>query len=397
MPTPTCSLLAMLLLAVAGCERGGETGETGVAADTGETGDTGSDQAWPEMDALVGQTLDELRLAGMALAAVADGEVIWSQGYGWAHVDEQRPVTRHTAFMLASVSKTVTATALMQVVEDEVVGLDDSVDQHLPFEVDNPRVERETLRPRHLVSHTSGIRDNWANMPYFDGDSPVALGDYLEGYLVPGGDWYDPDRNFHPWEPGEAYDYSNIGASLAGYLVEASTGTPFDDWCDAEIFGPLGMEHTAWHLADFEPGQLAMPYEWVGGELSEIGHYGYPDYPDGQLRASAEDLGRFVAAVSAGGALGDERLLATDSVDRMLTAPVPGVDPDQYVLWYGFQVGERDVVGHNGGDAGVATEICFDPETGAGAVVLVNGDWTRGLERAVVQLQTLLLDLGESG
>ena len=145
----------------------------------------------------------------------------------------------------------------------------------------------------------SGLVDDeavWGGYPgepdslYVLGDSPIALGDFLDGYFRPGGEWYDASRNFAADAPGTYYDYSNLATALLGHLVESATGTPLDDHSDARIFAPLAMGDTGWHLADFAVNEVAMPYESFGTQFVAWGQYGYPDYPDGQARASASKL-----------------------------------------------------------------------------------------------------------
>jgi len=110
-------------------------------------GDDGSNSAgvdwstvdWSSADALIEQTMNETHCQGLAAAVVADGQTVWTGGYGWADPEGEVPVTADTPFVVASVSKTVTATALMQLVERGLVSLDDPINDLLPFEVDNPR------------------------------------------------------------------------------------------------------------------------------------------------------------------------------------------------------------------------------------------------------------------
>ncbi len=384
--------LVWLPLLLLGCPKDPETGDV-------DTGDTAPLQGWPELpelDATIEEAVDAASIPGLAAAIVAGGDVAWVGTYGLADLEAERPVSEDTAFMLASVSKVVTAVALMQAVQDGLVDLDASVDTMLPFVVDNPHTKGEFVTPRHLATHTSAIIDNWNALgsEYAVGDSTVALGDFLAGYLVEGGDWYNADRNYADREPGDRYEYSNVGASLAGYLVESTSGTAFDDHCDDRIFAVLGMEHTGWHLADHDLDELAVPYVMRGGELQAEEHYGYPDYPDGQLRASVVDLARFVAAVSAGGAWGEARILDEDSNAAMLEEQPYG-GGGQGVIWYEFEIGGRSVWGHNGGDTGVATEIAFDPATGVGVLVFVNTDWNNPVTTAFETVQGALFEAGE--
>ncbi|HEY7668652.1 MAG TPA: serine hydrolase domain-containing protein [Actinomycetota bacterium] len=330
---------------------------------------------------------------GLAACIVKDGGIAWARGYGHANLAHDRRATSDTIFMLASISKTVMAVAAMQAVEAGLLDLDADVDDVLPFPVRNPRHPDDAITLRTLLTHTSGIRDDWPTIVpfYTQGDSPIALGDYLRRYLVPGGDLYHPHRNYAPWRPGQRYEYGNIAASLAGYLVEAASGTPFDAWCETRIFSPLAMDRTAWHLEGLDRTEIAMPYRWGPAGYAPYGQYGYPDYPDGQLRTSARQLARHLLAFIGGGAYGDARLLAPETVAEMRRVQFPGVAHGQGLIWYRFGLRGMRLMGHNGGDDGVATQMYFRLDDGVGVIALANGDWHRAdrgwpLQRIAIRL-----------
>ncbi len=347
----------------------------------------------PELGEFIAERMSEARVPGLSAAIISGGEVVAVGAWGLANVEEDRAVTTDTLFNLASVSKTVTGAAVMMAVEDGDLDLDADINDVLPFEVVHP-YSRDTITLRMLLTHTSGISDNWDVLEplYVEGDSPIALGDFLEAYLVEGGEYYDSEWNF--WgDPGEMHDYSNVATSLAAYMVEAATGTPFDTYCEQHIFEPLGMDGAGWKLADVDQDNLAMPYGWVDGAWEPYGFYGYPDYPDGNLRTTAPHYARFLAAIVAGGAIDDVRILKEATVDEMLTEQVPDLEEGQGLIWYSWELGDDTVWGHNGGDDGVATEALFRMSDGAGVVILMNGDGERW--GPVEEIEEELLSLAE--
>ncbi len=334
---------------------------------------------WPELTALDDEILtimEDDHVPGLAACISRDGELLWCQGYGWADIESERPVAPETGFLQASAAKTVVGVALMQAVEQDLLDLDAEVGTVLPFEVKHPDYPNKEITARMLATHTSGIADNWDVMDplyVYGEDSPIALGDFMEGYLVEDGEWYDYWWNWTDEGPGGAADYSNIGAALAAYVVEEATGTAFDRWCDEQIFAPLGMIETSWMLADLDEEKLAIPYQWARGGYVTDGHYGFPDYPSGQLRSSAVSMSRFLMAVEQGGALDGERVLTSASVQEMMTIPYDDLEPDQGIFWYRWELDGEEVWGHNGGEIGTATEILLT-EDGTGLVVLMNGE-----------------------
>ncbi|MBI3118100.1 MAG: beta-lactamase family protein, partial [Candidatus Hydrogenedentes bacterium] len=331
-----------------------------------------------DLDEFLSATMDQARVPGLAACIVKDGAVVWSGVYGWADAAARTPVTADTHFMLASVSKTITATALMQLYEAGRFRLDDNVNAFLPFVVENPHHAASPLTFRMLLTHTSSIQDNYAVLEslYVLGDSPIALGEFLREYLTPDGRYYDRIHSYYRYAPGEDWNYSNVGMTLAGYLVEVISGVPFDQYCEENIFGPLGMTEAAWFLAGLEGARVARPhqYDWLRREYVPLDHYGYPDYPDGQLRASARAYARLLAVFLGDGTVDNVRILAPETVTEMLSIPFPDVRPDQAHAWFYANADGSPSFGHSGGDQGVTTDVFFVPDEGIGVVVLTNGE-----------------------
>lgn len=337
-----------------------------------------------DLDAYVREQMRLARVPGLAAAIVKSGEIAWARGYGWANIPRGLRATPNIDFMLASVSKTVTGVAVMQAVEQGLIDLDADVNEVLPFGVRNPRYPDTAITARMLLTHSSSLRDNWkvlsASYVYGDGaDSPIRLGDFCREYFSPGGIYYDEGRNFSLSAPLTEYLYCNMAVALAGYMVEAASGIPFDTWCEDRIFIPLGMATTRWHLADLDRRQVAMPYRYerTTDAYRRYGQYGYPDYPDGQLRTSANQLARFLLAFIGWGEYAGVRILQESSVQEMRRSQIPGLVPGQGLIWYVAGSKGMRLMGHNGGDSGVATQMFFRRSDGTGVIMLANGDWHR--------------------
>ena len=330
------------------------------------------------LDHAVRELMSAGRLPGLSAAVVRGSEVVWSRAWGLANIAAGRRVTPDTLFMLASVSKTVIATAVLQAIEEDLFGLDTDVNDVLPFSVRNPVHLGVPITVRELLTHTSSIRDNWNLLidSYVAGDAAMELGRFLRRYLAPGGVDLAPN-NYYAFGPGRSYRYANVGASLAAYLVEAASGIGFDTWCERRIFAPLGMDRAGWHLAGLPRRDVAMPYGWAGAKNTYVpyGQYGYPDYPDGALRTTASQLARHLAMVMNGGSWHGHRLLSAATVRELHRDQIPDLEPDQGLIWFGLQRAGRSLFGHDGGDDGVATVCFFDPEADVGVVALANGNW----------------------
>ena len=333
--------------------------------------------------------LEALDVPGLSAAIVKHGKIVCASAAGMANIEENRPVTPDTLFLVASISKTITATAIMQLVEQGKIDLDDHVGDYLPFEVSVPFSPEASVTLRQLLTHTASIDDNpaYVNCPGWckygseispfvtrGADSPISLADLTKGYFSPDGAYYDWSANFENAEPGTKTDYSNMGIVLAGYLVEAITGVSFGQYCRDNILTPLGMEKTSWRLARIDPAILAMPYDKNESGFVPYGHYGEPDYPDGMLRTSAIELAHFLIAYMDGGAYGDQRILEPETVQEMLSSQTE-LEPAQGLVWVKGTIGKRAVWGHDGADNGASANMWFDPEEGEGVILMSNGVW----------------------
>jgi len=329
------------------------------------------------VDLFIENMMDIYPIPGLAACVVKDGEIIWTGSYGWAYIDDVE-VTDETIFSLASISKTVVGTALMQLSEDYIIQLDNDINDYIPFWVRNPNHPNLAITPRMLLAHTSSIR-GWQVVQYIGpGDSPIPLGYFLENYLVPGGQYYS-NSNFYSFAPGERYEYCGVANSLAAYLVEAVVDS-FPIHCQEQIFQPLEMNETGWFLEDFEDTMdIAMPYDWNGYNYIQYGHYGQPYYPAAQLRSSTLQMARFLIAIMQGGEIDGVRILESLTVELMTTVQNPGIPgyghPGESGLgWFNIQLFDRTLWGHLGRWWGTTTGMFYSSEENIGVIVFTNED-----------------------
>ena len=284
---------------------------------------------------------------------------------GKANIADNIPLAPTQPFLLASISKTVTATALMQLYEAGKFALDDPINAYLPFPVRIPGYRQE-ITFRTLLTHTAAIADGPAlDDQYYTGkDSPVSLRRFLQSYLTPNGQLYDDYDNFYDYAPGEDYTYSNTGYALIGLLVETISGQDFAAYTKRHIFRPLGMSYTNWHLRNIS-GRIVQPYDYARGGYRAIPHYTFTDYPNGGLHSTARDMHRFLSTFTNGG------LLAPATIREMITPQIPSIDPEVGLGLF-LMNPELGLWGHNGGEQGASTLMAFNPDNGVGAIILAN-------------------------
>ena len=338
----------------------------------------------PGLDAFVAERMQAAKLPGLQAVIVKDGAVVWEGAYGLADLSTQRRVTHDTLFMVASVSKAVTGTALVQLADAGKLDLDQDISTVLPYQVVHPFAPTTPISPRRLLTHTASIEDNWTYMDYHPGDCPVPLAGFCENYFTQGGRYSDVHANWYPVPPGSVHKYSNAGYALVGALVEAASGLDFDDYCQANIFAPLGMNASSYRISKLDQSLVAHPYSWSGGSWVDHGFYGFPDYPDGTLRTSARQLAAFaIAHMDGGGAI-----LSPAAATDMQTVQYPRINKGQGLAFYhSWKKGDPASVmlGHNGGDKGVQADLWMRPwDDRTAVIVLANGDGGHGPQKEII-------------
>ncbi len=308
--------------------------------------------------------------------AIVDREhgILYEKGFGWADRENRKPFIAQTVMNIGSVSKTFIGVALMQAVEKGQIDLDAPIDRYLGFKARNPRFPDKPMTLRHLATHTSGVTDRESiyRQAYSEGMEPsMELGDYLTQYLDPEGRMYDR-RNFGKRPPGEVYEYSNIGAALAAFVLEKALGRSFDLLTTESILKPLGMHDSGWSYGDIELDSHAVLYD--GNDIVEP--YTLVTYPDGGLRTSVSSLGRYLTAMLGGGAVEGSRILTETSVAAMIAPQFDPRDPpkdwgekNSGIFW---SLDKKGLIGHTGGDPGISSVMAFDPKSGRGWVFITN-------------------------
>ena len=334
------------------------------------------------LDDYINGEMESEHFPGMATVIVKNGEIVWLQCYGFADIENGIQVTDSTQFLLASMSKLFTGTATMQLKEDGMLQLNNDINEYLPWPLQHPVHSSIPMTIQQLMTHTSSIKDNWSAMGNYYGypDPTMSLEECMQDYFTLAGANYNANQNFLSSSPGTSFSYSNMATALNGYITEVVSSTPFDDYCDEHIFEPLCMEKTAWHMADLDSNEVARPYSYSNGNYIANPHYGFADYPDGQLRSSIRDLANYMIAFLNGGSLGSNAILSPSSVSEMWTPQIPSIESKQGLNWYKELLyhsgGQTYLWGHNGGELGVSTDMYIDPASNIGLCVLSNGGGT---------------------
>jgi CubicO group peptidase (beta-lactamase class C family) len=310
----------------------------------------------------------EAKVPGLSMAIVDRDGVVWARGFGVRSAGGSAPVTTETLFSVQSISKVVTATAIMIAVQEGLVDLDAPVSAYLPgFTVHSRYEERpeKVMTIRHLLKHTSGLGHEAPVGNNFSRGA-TTLEDHVRSIA----------DTWTLFPVGSRYKYSNLGMDLAGYILQAASKTPFEAYVERKLLAPLGIRASTFdasRIGSYEnracgspPGDAALVYEQ--GMI-----------PCGGFYATASELGESVRLHLNGGTAGSKRVLEERYVDAMMNEPFAVAGQ-----LYGHGLGvfkmnrlagktlRRPFAMHSGGGFGFGANVTWLPEFGVGAVVLTN-------------------------
>jgi CubicO group peptidase (beta-lactamase class C family) len=329
------------------------------------------------MDHLIESEMRRWMIPGLSLAVVRHGRLVCARGFGLADRERSRPATEHTVYPLASVTKTFVATAVMLLVEDGALEVDRPVAEVLPG---LPR-SWAGVTVRHLLSHTSGIRDCYADAGFWY-DTPATVSDRIGAVA----------RLGLVFPPGRRWYYSNTGYLLLGEVIARVSGLAYDRLLADRVFTPLGMTRTRvndprqadegwatgyrrrfrWTRLRSDVAAVAVPHHLIAGSA------------DGGLVSTATDLAAWAIALASGRVVREETL-------RRMWAPAILMGDKKAPCGLGWGVDDskgRRVIGHSGGDPGFATSFQHFVEERITVAILANrgGNWFLGIHEAMFDL-----------
>lgn len=314
-----------------------------------------------QIEAAVSKFMATTHVPGISIAVVDDGELGWATGFGFADLENNVPASKYTLFRLASISKSLTATAAMELFESSKLDLDAPVQKYCPA---FPQ-KSAPISTRLVMGHLAGIRHyksgsqddpELGNTKHFDDPIQGGLAFFKGDSLVS--------------KPGEEFHYSTQGYTLVGCVMEGASSAKYTEFMRQNVFIPAGMEHT-----QADNRFAIIPYRTRFYQKNKSGAVENADLldssykiPGGGWLSSAEDMARFELAILNG------KLLKPATRDLMWTPLQPKKGkPNGYALGWGtFTEDGTRYVGHDGGQQGTSTSFLIAPDQRAGIVVLAN-------------------------
>lgn len=346
-------------------------------------------------------------LLGLSVQLLKADETLLDEQFGLADIDRNIPITDSTIFRIASITKTFTAVAMMQLQSEGLADLDKDVSEYLGWELRNPEYPREIITLRMLMNHTSSIRDG-KGYSAFTSDM-LSNKVHIRELLSPQGKYFTKDL-FAEHQPGTYFSYTNCTWGIIATVIERISGKSFDQYCRDHIFGPMEMD------AEFDPhfisnlDRLAVLYRYDNDHWEpQSDHYlgirpearaktGYEPGtngllygPQGGLRCSANDLAKLARLFWNKGRFKETQILPETAVAEMLASEwtYDGTNGD---TWEGFfhsyglgihhitNTAEKDIIfpdrrmsGHPGIAYGLLSDLYFDPESKVAVIFITNG------------------------
>ncbi len=314
-----------------------------------------------QIEAAVTRFMAATHVPGLAVAVVENGEYEWASGFGFADVENNAPATEHTLFRLASISKSLTATAAIQLWDRGQLDLDAPVQKYCPAFPQKP----SPITTREAMGHLAGIRHyksgsqddlEGGNTKHFDNPIQAGLDFFKNDPLVS--------------EPGKQFHYSTQGYTLVGCVIEGASSARYIDFMRQNVFLPAGMDHT-----QADDRFAILPYRTRFYQKTASGTVQNADFldssykiPGGGWLSSAEDMAKFEVAIL------NDKLIKRSTRDLMWT-PLKPSDGSKDTYGLGWDAGNEDgiaAVGHSGGQQGTSTQFLIAPAPRAGVVVLTN-------------------------
>ncbi|GGF93970.1 hypothetical protein GCM10010912_43660 [Paenibacillus albidus] len=324
------------------------------------------------LDAFFAREDIKQKAGAVAVSVVKNGEVLASKGYGITDRTSKSPVdASRTTFRIASVSKVFTAAAVMQLVQEGKISLQDNIEKYLDgYHLTNAFNTPVTIE--NLLTHTSGfeVREpSDASYLMDDSQKPISLKESIFEQFPP-----------VVRKPGTSYMYDNFASRLLGYIVQQASGEPFGSYMQQNLFEPLGMNSTSFSLSQELAGRLAASYDAEGNPIP-VYDFSPSEWPEGSLISTASDIALFMKAFLNDGRTADGTVILSPESIKAMSAYHIAIHPDLPDMTYGFEApalpsrtnGEK-VISKGGDILGFSSALWLLPDRKTGVFVTYNAN-----------------------
>ena len=325
-------------------------------------------EEFSDFDAEIRNEMSSYQIPSLSAGVIKNDSIVWVKYYGNSAVVNSQPDS-NSIYPVASVSKTILVTAVMQLSEQGLIDLDADINEYLQISIRNSNYPNNKITARMLLTHTSGLAwpvDDYEVPGFYDYyplDSALPLDEWIPQYVLPNGNHY-VNAVWKKTVPGDRELYSNIGTAILGYLVEVIAGTDFNTYCKQHIFTPLGMNNTSYAYADLNMNNVINIY-WENYE--QIEHYRQLHFPAQSLKTTVEDYSHLLIAYMNGGVYKGTRILQASTIEQILKLHNPA--SGRCLIW-------KKTIGnwyeHQGGEPGVAAQVEFHSDKKVALIIFSN-------------------------
>ena len=323
----------------------------------------GAQDVSSRIDAYLSAEIQASGSPGLPAAVVRDGEVIYTGAFGVRRLGRSEALTPDHVFHFASVSKPFVATAIVQLMEQGKVGLDDRVTDHLPyFRLADDRYRLITIRQ--MLNHTAGMVDvedyEWDSPQYDDGAAERFVREMAADGML--------------WAPGAGRRYSNKAFDALGDVIAKVSGMSFEEYVQTRILDPIGMDLSSFVYPEIEEDQRTTGHVGTPARVSEVYPYNRRHAPSSTLNSSVTQMVNWMLVNLNRGELRGTRILRSESYDLLWEATT--ADLRVGLSWFLGEFQGHRTVSHGGGDTGFRSYILLMPDDGIGVVVASNWSGT---------------------
>ncbi len=344
-------------------------------------------QDYSDIDKSIGKIMKDLDVVGLGVAVVKEGDIIYKNSWGYKNLESKTPLAEDDLFRIASISKSFTATSIMQLAERGLLDLNADISDLVGFKVRNPKFPDVKITPYMLLSHTSSLSDGQG---YFKMD-------VLDPSKNP--DW---EKAYHNFRPGTKYVYCNLNYNTLGTIIERISHIRFDQYVVGNILKPLGLENAGYWVESLDQSKFVTLYQkdkngkWVAQpeayapRTQEIANYkfGYsaPIFsPTGGLKLNPVGLAKtMMMHMGLGTSPQGVKIISSESALLMQSCFTETGEEEGFAggqpVYYGFALWNnkdlipgKTMIGHTGGAYGVYTIMAWNKERTFGIVLMTNG------------------------
>jgi len=314
-------------------------------------------------------------IPSLSVAIIKEDEIVSTNAYGFYDIENKKETKVDTIYPIGSITKTITATAMMQIIENNSynVSLEDDVSKYLPYTLRNPNFPDVKITIKHFLTHTSSIMDSGNVCHMLPGDPNITTypDPYFREILLPNGSYYMPEIWSKEKPPGEMQHYTYSPWGLLEMIIKNITGLNINEYCKEHIFYPLEMYNTSYRLYDLDVDRVAVEYEYFRGGYRRLVHYQWIPYGVGNVRSTLTDLSHFLIAHMNGGVWNGVRILNESTVEQMHTIQYPELGNFGLAFLHKTQgrYNNNLIIGH-GGFPG--NEMYYRPSDKTGVILFMN-------------------------